>query len=218
MTLQAALFDLDGTLHDKSATLRRVADIQYGNAKLNTLGIAQSAWATAYVQLNNLRIEKSEVFGRLASTFALSPELQQSLHEEFDATLGTHAIAFAGAGELLQACKARGLKVGVVTNGRDAFQRSKVVGMGLNKFIDAVVTSGAYGRKKPDPAIFLECLSQLGVQPDRAVFVGDDFAADIEPALRLGMRAIFKSHLPASGAWLSSGSLFEISAAIRADA
>jgi HAD superfamily hydrolase (TIGR01509 family) len=216
--IRAALFDLDDTLHDKSATLRSVADRQFVEAGLADLGIAQTEWQARFVELNNRRIEKPVVFAALARTFELPTTLQQYLLADFDATLGREAVAFPGAVELLQACKARGLKVGVVTNGRDAFQRSKISGMGLLPYIDAVVTSGAFGRKKPDPAIFWECLRQLEAEPGQAVFIGDDLSADIEPSVKLGMRAICKSPLPAPGAWLSSDSLHEISAHLHAQA
>ena len=39
MTLGAVLFDLDDTLHDKSATLYRVGEIQHAEAGLAALGV-----------------------------------------------------------------------------------------------------------------------------------------------------------------------------------
>jgi putative hydrolase of the HAD superfamily len=79
------------------------------------------------------------------------------------------------------------------TNGRDAFQRSKIDGMGVTKLVDSIVTSGGFGVKKPDPRIFVACLNQLQVAPESAAFVGDDFAADMEPAIALGMLPVWKN-------------------------
>ena len=93
------------------------------------------------------------------------------------------------------AARGRGLKIGVVTNGRDAFQRSKIAGMGAAAHIDATVTSGGFGAKKPDHRIFAACLGELGVAPSEAAFVGDDFEADMEPALALGLHAVWKTKL-----------------------
>ncbi|MDC0677869.1 HAD family hydrolase [Sorangium atrum] len=218
MTLRAILFDLDGTLHDKTATLRAVAARQYSSADLASRHIAYETWQSSFVELNNLRIEKTEVFSRLAQLFGLPRSFQASLLEDFDENLGKLAVAFPGAVDLLGVCRGKGLKVGVVTNGRDAFQRSKIEGMGLSPYLDAVVTSGAFGSKKPDPKIFLACLSQLGVPPRQAVFVGDDLQADIEPSLQLGMRAILKAASPSPRVWLCTESLPEIAAFIQSHA
>ena len=66
--------------------------------------------------------------------------------------------------------------------------------MGFDGLVDVVVTSGGFGVKKPDLAIFRACLERLEVRADQAAFVGDDLAADIEPAQKLGMLTIWKSH------------------------
>ena len=218
MHLRAALFDLDDTLHDKSATLRVVAARQYAEANLAALGVSDSRWERAFVELNNLRIDKTEVFFRLSQQFGLTTSLQEVLLGDFDANLGSAAVPFPGAAELLRMCKSQGIKVGIVTNGRDAFQRSKISGMGLLPFVDAVVTSGAFGVKKPDPSIFLACLNLLDVQAEHEVFVGDDLSADVEPSLKLGMRAILKSEATLPGAWRCAEDLYGVSALIQADA
>lgn len=211
MKLLAVLFDLDDTLHDKSATLRAVASKQYMAGELFSLGIPASEWTSQYVELNNRRIPKSEVFSHLRDRFLLPSSLAEWLLSDFDNNLGAVAQPYPGALDLISACKARGLKVGLITNGRDAFQRSKVVGMGLADF-DAVVTSGGLGIKKPDLRIFRACLQLLDVEPSSAAFVGDDFDADMQPALELGMHAIWKSVVHSPQVAFSSDSLHEIRA------
>ena len=193
MKISAVLFDLDDTLHDKSATLRSVASIQYKFTRLQEAGLFEVEWIDEFVRLNNLRIEKTEVFRLLQQRFSLSVEVATKLLQDFDNNLGKLAMPYEGAISLVEACKAHGLKVGIVTNGRDAFQRSKIDGLGLTKLVDFVVTSGGFGIKKPDPQIFQSCLEGLSVNPNQAAFIGDDFKADMEPSLELGMIAIWKS-------------------------
>lgn len=211
MHFRAVIFDLDDTLHDKSSTLRTVAKEQYYSFELASLGVDAKFWQTSFVDLNNLRIEKTEVFSRLAQLFDIPRDIEALLLNQFDANLGKSAKPFVGAQEMLESLKAHGLKVGIVTNGRDTFQRSKIIGMGISEHIDAIVTSGGFGRKKPDPEIFLACLTQLGVLAGEAIFVGDDLKADIEPAVRLGMRAIWKSASKSPLACYSSESLNNVS-------
>ncbi len=210
MKLQAVLFDLDDTLHDKSATLEHFGLQQHETNALAEHGVDLQAWLKRYVTLNNERIEKSQVFAVLSTEFSLSNSIQQALLAEFDAGLGANAVAYPGARELLAWCRESSLKVGIVTNGRDAFQRSKIKGMGLETLIDVVITSGGFGSKKPDLAIFRACLAQLGTQPLDAAFVGDDFVSDMQPAHELGMLAVWRSSEKSSAVAFSSESLKEI--------
>lgn len=189
MSLAAVLFDLDGTLHDKTATLRKMAVLQYEH--VSAAGIPLDTWTERFVALNNERIEKPEVFERLAVEFNLAEKLRSRLLHGFDERLGSIAQPMDGAVEILEWCRAMGLKTAIVTNGRDAFQRSKVSGMGIDSLVDHVVTSGGLGIKKPSHAIFMSCLEGLAVAPRNAAMVGDDVMADIAPAKELGMLAIY---------------------------
>jgi putative hydrolase of the HAD superfamily len=212
MRARAVLFDLDDTLHDKSATLRIVASCQFQEFSLADRGVPAVHWEAACVELNNLRIEKAEVFSRLGQRFALEEKLVGALLEHFDQTLGRHARPTDGARELIESCRSADLKIGVVTNGRDDFQRSKIIGMGFMPLIQAVVTSGAFGVKKPDHAIFRACLDALGVAAADTALVGDDFAADMRPAIELGMLPVWKSSETSPDVAFSSESLRSIHA------
>jgi putative hydrolase of the HAD superfamily len=119
--------------------------------------------------------------------------LTQSLLADFDANLGSQAQPYPGAVACLAACKAAGLKVALITNGRDEFQRSKIAGMGVTHYFDAIFTSGGFGARKPHPSIFEACLESLGVAASETAVVGDDFGCDIESAISLGMTAVWKS-------------------------
>lgn len=61
--------------------------------------------------------------------------------------------------------------------------------LGLRRLFAVATDSTIIGMEKPDPRIFLETLAALGASPEQAWMVGDNFEADIRPALRLGLRA-----------------------------
>ena len=193
MPLRSVLFDLDDTLHDKSANLAAFARHQYQAFTLVAHGVEHADWLLKYVELNNLRIEKTEVFQLLGTNFGLGETVAEKLRTDFDANSGLQTRPLPGLMPMLETCKAMGLRIGVVTNGRDTFQRAKIRGLGIEEVVDAVFTSGGFGVKKPDPQIFLACLKELQSSPDTAAMVGDDFVADMEPAIFLGMRSIWKS-------------------------
>lgn len=212
---QAILFDLDDTLHDKSHNLAAFAQAQFAAYALANHGVEMSNWTSQYVDLNNLRIEKTDVFARLQAAFKLDPTLADALREDFDANSGAATCPLPGLHALLQSCRARGMKIGIVTNGRDAFQRRKIAGLGIENAIDAVFTSGGYGVKKPDHRIFLACLAALGARPETSVMVGDDFSADMQPALELGMRTIWRSAISSTHVNYWSDDLYAINAYLQ---
>jgi len=209
--IHAILFDLDDTLHDKSQNLAVFAQAQFATYGLANHGVELSHWTSQYVDLNNLRTEKTEVFARLQAAFKLDSSLADALREDFDANSGAATRALPGLHALLQSCRARCMKIGIVTNGRDAFQRRKIAGLGIESAIDAIFTSGGFGVKKPDHRIFLACLAALGSRPEATVMVGDDFSADMEPAAQLGMHTIWRSAISSPRVNYWSDDLYAIS-------
>ncbi|HNR32761.1 MAG TPA: HAD family hydrolase [Candidatus Hydrogenedentes bacterium] len=61
---------------------------------------------------------------------------------------------------------------------------------GLADLFACVVVSGDLGYCKPHPITFTTVLDQLGVAPSEAVYVGDNWLADVQGAKRAGMAMI----------------------------
>jgi len=99
------------------------------------------------------------------------------------------AIAFEplpGAVEALSGLRARGLELAVVSNW-DVGLAEHLGRIGVASFFSAIVTSAEAGAAKPDPAVFRLALERLGVQPGRALHIGDE-PEDEEGAQAAGMR------------------------------
>lgn len=62
---------------------------------------------------------------------------------------------------------------------------------GLESFFESVVISGEVGYVKPHPRPFVTCLEQLDLAPSDAVYVGDNWLADVQGAGRLGMQVVW---------------------------
>ena len=88
------------------------------------------------------------------------------------------------AGAALQKLRRHGLAVAVVSNW-DVGLLQHLDGLGLGDV--TVVTSAQAGAPKPDPAVFTLALELLGVQPSRALHVGDS-DADEAGASAAGMQ------------------------------
>jgi len=95
---------------------------------------------------------------------------------------------FEGVVDLLVTLRAKGWRIGIVTNGGVASQSAKIENSGLADLIDGSVISSAFGFKKPAPEIFRHMIEKLGIDPNRSWFVGDDPRADMFGARRVGFR------------------------------
>jgi HAD superfamily hydrolase (TIGR01549 family) len=93
----------------------------------------------------------------------------------------------------------RRYRLGVVTNGIDRVQRSRLAASRLTHFFETIVTSEGCGIAKPDPRILHVALDALGVAPERAVYVGDDPAVDGAAAAGAGVSFVWMDHGPALG-------------------
>ncbi|MEW6334305.1 MAG: HAD family hydrolase [Thermodesulfobacteriota bacterium] len=72
----------------------------------------------------------------------------------------------------------------------------------LERFFEVVIVAGEEGiPAKPDPAPFILCLDRLGIEPDEAVYVGDDWRIDICGAQAVGMRPVWLRHHTVERRW-----------------
>ena len=131
-----------------------------------------------------------ELFGSFGVSVT-DDELARFLEAEHDAwnparRLGNETHA------LLDALRSRGLKLGLVSNAFDPgwLLHRDLERMGIAERLDVAVFSSEVGKRKPDPSIFRTALERLGVEPERALFVGDNRDADIHGAKELGMRTV----------------------------
>ena len=99
------------------------------------------------------------------------------------------AQAAEGVGPLLHRLRRR-FRVGLLSNYPDSEAiRDSLAANGLAACFDAVVVSADLGLVKPHPAPFARILHALEVAPDAALFVGDNWLADVQGAKRSGLRA-----------------------------
>ncbi len=85
----------------------------------------------------------------------------------------------------------RGIRLAVISDapGREAWLR--LTYLNFHHFFDCVVTFEDTGERKPSPAPFRKALSQLGVEPDEAIMVGDWAERDMVGAAQVGITTVF---------------------------
>ena len=110
--------------------------------------------------------------------------------EIYDAwAVNHHFTLYDDVDATLRALKARGLLIGLITNGHrslSAFQSH----FELEGLIDVTLTSLQHGYMKPHASIFRAALELAQARPDESVMVGDSYSHDVLGAEAVGMRGI----------------------------
>lgn len=97
---------------------------------------------------------------------------------------------FPGTIALLDALKGK-VKLGIASNAQRLFTIPELTRFEMVRYFDAIVFSSELGVCKPDKRMFSAALEALSVQPERAVFVGDNLEADIGGAQNAGMKTVW---------------------------
>jgi len=98
-----------------------------------------------------------------------------------------------GAQKVLAELKSAGFLLGLVTNTSlpQSVVKAEFDRLSLYDYFDTVVCSSEIVFRKPDAAMFEVALRSLKVSPTEALFIGDDYHADIVGAKQIGMKAVW---------------------------
>jgi len=112
--------------------------------------------------------------------------------EEFHSVTQQNWIPDPEAKRALEDLKDRGFKLGLVSNAADdADVQGLVDKASIRQYFEFILTSAAFGIRKPSPRIFERALEILNVQPSQAIMVGDTLDADILGANNAGIYSIW---------------------------
>ena len=100
----------------------------------------------------------------------------------------SHVQVYPDAEPTLSGLKAKGIQIGVVSNGFKQDLDHVLGELGLEKWFDTIVCIDSCNCAKPDKRIFLYALDQLGIGAHEAIFVGDSVLYDYEGALKVGIK------------------------------
>jgi HAD superfamily hydrolase (TIGR01509 family) len=192
-SLQAVIFDVDGTLADTERDGHRVAF----NEAFEAAGLGYRWSVEEYGRLLTTTGGRRRIERYLQSrghspteAAALAAQLHRDKTRRFAGLVRTGAIqARPGATELISALRAEGVATAVATTGTSEWVLPLLDTLfGLDAW-DIVVTGSDVTALKPDPAVYQETLARLGLQPAEAVAV-EDSANGVQAAVSAGLRCV----------------------------
>jgi putative hydrolase of the HAD superfamily len=203
--LQAVLFDLDDTLHDDTFAYQTAAE-EVAHEVAADHGIDAIALKAAYIaeaegfwqrltgdQLRRrISSVRTEMWGSALSSVGLHDAgLAERSASRYHLYRKRHFALFPGVLDLLRALRARGIKVGLLTNGVSETHREKIALLELGEAFDAIFLADEVGMVKPDPLLFAHACRKLGSTPSRSAMVGDRYERDVAGALHAGLYTIW---------------------------
>ncbi len=138
---------------------------------------AEHTLRLALNEFNHPEVSDELITGALSAAFAHG----ESLWQPFSDTYRT-----------LDELKARGYKLGIISNARDAANVNRLIDNAqLRPWFDPILISADVGVRKPNPRIFKVLLDKWQLSSDEVVMVGDMLGADILGAHNANMRGIW---------------------------
>lgn len=101
---------------------------------------------------------------------------------------------YDGVVDLILELKSKGIKVGIITDGRVTGQKRKLQALGLDKLIDDIIITDELGVtqfRKPCDIAFRIMQHRWGLPFEQMVYVGDNAEKDFQAPKQLGMRNVF---------------------------
>ncbi len=160
---RAVLFDLDGTLLD--------------SAELIITAFQETCRHLLHREVDRETILREWARPIRERFHALAPDRDEALSQEYLrrylALHGQRARLFPGVTDVLEALRARGYPMAIVTSKRRATTQAALDAFHLDRWCSVVIADEDVTRHKPDPEPVRLASERLGVRPENALMVGD---------------------------------------------
>lgn len=184
--IRGLVFDIDDTLYLERDYVRSgFRAVARAATSSEPEATAVSAWLWAAFE-SGIR---DDTFDRMLAAF---PEVRARLtvHEMVQVYRAHEpAIALAdGFAPTLDQLAVRGLRLGVLSDGPAVSQAAKAAALGLHRWFDPIVLTGALGSgyAKPSTAGFASIADGWALEPGELGYIGDNPAKDFAGPRRLG--------------------------------
>lgn len=199
--IKAAVFDLDHTLFDRYATIKKVIP-QLRKLVSVPENISDEFFCEqlCYADKQFVHHGWEEIHAHLKKCGIVPADVTYDTYKEAVLTCfkGT-AVPFDFSIDVLATIRKLGVKTGLITNGRHEVQSSKLKLLGLENSFDSIVISGDYGFSKPDERIFRASAENLGVELNEMMYIGDHPEFDVDGSRRAGCTPVW---VKTTGTWI----------------
>lgn len=198
--IKAVLFDKDGTLLDFERTWGPACRDLFLELCEGSMSRAETLASATGFRLHDLSFAADSplIAGSISQFSGLfakelqcpdGEELQTRLARLFDIHGRRHATAIEGVGPVLRRLTARGLALGIATNGGEEEARGQIATLGWTPLFPFVAGYDSGHGSKPAPGMIAAFVDWLGLEPDEVAMVGDSIH-DMQAARSAGVMAV----------------------------
>lgn len=181
--IKAVVFDLDHTLFDRYATIKKIIDtIPFDELPFNdTLSRDEIFETIKYAEKEFIYSSFRQVIdyfyknGMLKSDADLDNYYNKYIKPHYMKT----AVPFDFTKPTLRTLREMGIRVALITNGQPEIQHKKIELLGLQNEFEHILVGGNFGIGKPEPAIFDEMARLMKLNPTEMLYVGDHPKSDV---------------------------------------
>ena len=194
--IKAVIFDLDGTLLDRDASVVKFINNQYDRLHRFVGHISKEKYAARFIELDNHGyVWKDKVYQQLVGEFEIGGITWEEMLQDYIYEFKNNCVPFPNLVEMLEELTRRNVRIGMITNGKGQFQMDNINALGIEKYFDAILVSECEGIRKPDIQLFNRAIERLNVPPSESLFVGDHPVNDVEAAKNAGMIGVWKKDI-----------------------
>nr|WP_319003586.1 HAD-IA family hydrolase [Rossellomorea aquimaris] len=172
--IKAAIFDLDGTLLNRDASVKAFITDQYERLYHCLHHIPKNLYISRFIELDQRGyVWKDKVYKQLIEEFSI-PELTfEEFLDDYIEQFKHSCIPFPHILTMLDELKVEGIRLGMITNGYGRFQMDNILALKIEPYFQVILVSEWEGIKKPDTEIFKRAIERLQVEPQECIFIGD---------------------------------------------
>ncbi|WP_408010602.1 HAD family hydrolase [Pseudalkalibacillus sp. A8] len=190
--IKGLMFDLDGTLLDRTKSLQEFVCKQYDRYIDSLEKVTLQSYMDDFLNYDqNGYKHKKKVYRSIVEKYKLNQEWYDLLLDDYYKEFHNHCLPVDGLDEVISYLQRSSLTIGLITNGETMFQTKTIEALSLEDVFHCILISEKEGIKKPSAEFFLRGLRLLDLQPIETVLVGDHPTNDIHAAKKLGMYTIW---------------------------
>lgn len=198
--IEAILFDMGGTLRScekvdpasNEQVVKQIMELIEAESSLveftqllSERGQAYATWARS----TNIELNEGELWTQWMLPDFPTEKIRAKairLNQLWREATGIR-IVFPEAREVLLELYRRGYRLGLISNTVSSVEVPLILKeMNLSGCFEVIILSCVVGRRKPDPAIFLEATERMGILPQKCAYIGNLWERDVVPSRQAG--------------------------------
>lgn len=196
MKIRAVLFDAAETLFTTRGSVGEIYGAlarEYGSKATPDAIQAAFEWnfrGAGPISVENQKLWWKDIVRRVFTEVGMVENFDQFFDQVYDTFRDSQGwVLFPETVAVLRDLKARGLKLGVISNFDNRIY-SVMKSLGILSFFDAITISSETGYSKPDLEIFKAAARALDTRPSETLLVGDSIHDDVEAGTRAGLHTV----------------------------